>query len=321
MHFSRPRASHAGALVCLIAATLFSFSLFAQSNAAAAPQSSAQVEPSTQAGAAPRLFIGPGDEGDFSVYGVTELAQHFRVGSEGEIYLPLIGKVIVAGMTAEEAQAAIEKKLVDGGFLKNPHVTIYIKEYTTQGITVTGEVNKPGVYPAQNARRLYDLFLAAGGLTQRAGRKVSIAHAGSDEKPVDLTLSDDPAEAAMSNITLKPGDTVVVARAGIVYVVGEVNRAGGYIFENAKPLTVSQAIALAFGPTHIASLNKTHLIRRSGESLSNTEVDVKKILEAKAPDMALQPDDILMIPSSRMKAAFQPGNVVGTLTNLAIYRF
>src|SRR5260370_19598727 len=101
--------------------------------AAANAASAANALPST--GAA-RLRVGPGDEADVTVYGLPELSQHVRVSSGGEISYPLIGTLKVAGLTSEETQALIEKKLVDGGFLKNPHVTFYVKDYTSDGVTV-----------------------------------------------------------------------------------------------------------------------------------------------------------------------------------------
>src|SRR5260221_2921345 len=102
------------------------------SSSASAPSISA---PST---ISPRLRIGPGDEADVTVYGLPELSQHVRVSSGGEISYPLIGTLKIAGLTSEETQALIEKKLTDGGFLKNPHVTFYVKDYTSDGVTVLG---------------------------------------------------------------------------------------------------------------------------------------------------------------------------------------
>jgi len=122
-----------------------------------------------------RLTIGPDDELDVSVYGVPELSQHVRVDTSGDVHLLLIGPVHVDGLSSEEAQAVIEKQLMEGRFVKNPHVTVYLKEFTTQSVSVVGEVNKPGSYPALTTRRLYDAFQQAGGLTPTAG-KVSITH-------------------------------------------------------------------------------------------------------------------------------------------------
>ena len=149
------------------------------------------------------MLIGPGDEGDMTVYGVPELSTHFRVESSGDAYLPLIGKFHMAGLSADAAQAQINEKYESGGFLHNPHVTIYIKEYMTQGISVMGEVTRPGIYSAMNARRLYDLFLIAGGLTARAGKTVTITHSKEPNKPVVVTLENGLA-ANQANVEIQP---------------------------------------------------------------------------------------------------------------------
>ena len=279
---------------------------------------------SASSGPLTKLLIGPGDEGEVSVYGVPELSQHVRVSSEGNISLPLVGKIPVAGLSADEAQAAIEKALVEGGFLKNPHVTVAIKDYLSQGITVLGEVSRPGTYSALGARRLYDAFLAAGGLTPRAGNTVAISHRNSSAKPQVVALTDDPAVSAANNLDLQPGDTVVVSRAGIVYVVGEVLRPGGFVIEGNSGVTVVQVMAMAAGPTRMANMSHAMMVRKAASGqIENTQVDIKKILQAKAPDITLHPDDILFVPPSRGKMAAEKGasSLLGMITNLAIYRF
>src|SRR5690349_7481802 len=296
---------------------------YAQAPAPAPSTPAASAAPMVSSGPLGRLLIGPGDEGNVSVYGVPELAQHVRVTETGEIDLPLVGKMMIAGMTAEEAQVLIEKKLVDGGFVNSPHVTLAIKEYTSEGITVLGEVARPGTYSAMSARRLYDAFMAAGGLTQRAGTTVAISHRISGEAAQTVALSSNPAKSADANVELKPGDTVVVSRAGVVYVVGEVGRPGEFVIENPESMTVMRVIAMAAGPTRMASLTHAKMLRRTPAGLKNTELNLKNIIEAKAPDMPLQAEDILFIPQSKSRAAAERGasSVLSMLTSLALYRF
>ena len=93
------------------------------------------------------LKLGPGDLIEVNVYNVPELTTKARVGNSGDVYLPLIDYVHVDGLTQEEAQAVIEKRLEDGGFVRNPHVTIFVDEAASQGVTILGEVAKPGIYP------------------------------------------------------------------------------------------------------------------------------------------------------------------------------
>ena len=109
--------------------------------------------------------LGPGDLIDINVYNVPELASKVRVSNAGDVYLPLIDYVHVDGLTQEEAQAVIEKRLEDGGFVRNPHVTIFVDDASSQGVTILGEVNKPGIYPDTADRKLYEMISQAGGFT------------------------------------------------------------------------------------------------------------------------------------------------------------
>ena len=266
---------------------------------------SQEPAPATPQDSDPRLgalLIGEGNLLDVTVYGVAELTQQVRVNERGAIYLPLIGYIPVAGLTGEEAQAAIEKQLVDGGFLKNPHVSVLIKEYTTQGISVAGEVTKPGIYPVHGARRLFDMIAAAGGLTDKAGRRVAMTHRHSPQKVEVVVLSKNPTELPESNVPVYPGDTIVVSRAGVVYVVGEVGRPSGIVMQQNEGMTVLQAIAMAEGTKSTAALDAAKLIRRTGEEPQEFPIPLKQILAGKSPDLPLQADDIVFVPLSKGKS-------------------
>lgn len=248
--------------------------------------------------------LGAGDLVEVGVYGVPELNTKARVSNDGNLYLPLIDNVHVADLGLEEAQKLIEKRLDDGGFVRNPHVTIFVNEYSSQGVTLLGEVSRPGVYPMLGERRLFDLFSYAGGLNDRASRTVVITHRAQPDKPETVHLArnllDDPA----SNIFVRPGDTIEVRRAPIVYIVGDVGRPSGLLIDNGT-LTVLQAVALAGGPNRTAKLDGTRIIRKGSgpNGMSETIVPLKKMLRAKAPDVTLQADDILFIPVSGAKIA------------------
>jgi polysaccharide biosynthesis/export protein len=291
-------------------------------DAPAAP--AGRIQMSSPASSTPtEMLIGPGDEGEIKVYGVPELTTRFRVESTGDIYLPLIGKFHISGLSADTAQIELNKKYEEGGFLRNPHVTVYVKEYTTQGISVLGEVNRPGIYSALNARRLYDVFLIAGGLTARAGKTVTITHSKEPDKPVLIKL-ENGAAANQANVEVQPGDTITVGRAGIVYVIGEVNRPGAFVMESTSTASLLQMLALASGPTRAAALSHTRVIRRTAKGdLESKDIDLKKIMQAKAKDMEVQAEDIVFVPSSRSKAAMERGgsSILSMLTSLAVYRF
>ena len=294
-----------------------------QPQAAAAP-AAASTSPTNYAKPAARLVLGPGDEGEMTVYGVPDLTQKFRIDASGEVSLALVGRVKIGGLTAQEAEALIEKRYDEGQFLRSPHVNLAVKDYTTQGITVLGEVAHPGTYSAMNVRRLFDAFQAAGGLSQRAGNTVTITRGNQDQKVDTLKLTSDPAESAANNVAVEPGDTVVVSRAGIVYVLGEVTKPGGFVMEGADArMTLMQVMAMASGPTRMANLSKARIVRRSPTGLENMELDIRKLLEAKSPDVPLQAEDIVFIPPSRGKMAAERGasSILSMITQLAIYRF
>lgn len=270
-----------------------------------------------------RLTLNPGDEADITVYGIPDMSQHVRVSESGAISLPLVGVVQVGGLTSEQAAAAIQEKLAAGGFVHDPHVSVYVKEFNSQRVAISGEVVHPGLYPVLSSPRLYDLFLAAGGLTNRAGSTVTITHASDPQKATVVSLSSDPARSASANLKVEAGDSVVVSRAGIVYVMGEVNRPGGFVIEDNQPITLLRAIAMAAGPTRMASLGHARIIRRTPNGIDSRDINLKKVLQAKSQDEALSAEDILFIPSSRSKAAIAvaTGSAVSVATQLAIYRF
>jgi len=250
------------------------------------------------------LRLGAGDLVEVSVYNVPELTSKARIGSSGDIYLPLIDYAHVAGLTTDEAQELIEKKLSDGGFVKNPHVTIFVDEYALQGASVLGEIVRPGVYPVMGQPRLFDVLSAAGGVTEKAGNSATITHRNQQQKPVTIALSKNLADIPQSNVKIYPGDTIVIRRADIVYVVGDVARPSGLLIDRGT-LTVLQAIALAGGTTRTSRPNATRIIHKGPDGITEKHVELKKILEAKIPDVPLNPDDILFVPSSSIKLALQ----------------
>jgi polysaccharide biosynthesis/export protein len=245
--------------------------------------------------------LGVGDLLDVNVYNVPELATKSRLGNNGDIYLPLIDYVHLAGLTVEEAQALIEKRLSDGGFVKNPHVTLNVDQSSSQGASLLGEVARPGLYPIIGEPRLLDVVSAAGGFTAAAGQTITVTHRNQSDKPVTVPLNRKRTDNPASNITVSPGDTIVVHRADVVYVVGEVSRPSGFLMDSDN-LTVLKVIALAGGTTRIAKLNGVKIIRKGPEGMTETPVQLKKMLEAKAIDIPLKPEDIVFVPGSASKA-------------------
>lgn len=289
------------------------------SEPANSPKTNSAYSEKTSAPSPTSIRLGAGDLIELNVYNVPELSTKARIGNSGDVYLPLIDYVHVSDLTVEEAQALIEKRLVDGGFVRNAHVTIFVDESANQGVTVIGEVLKPGVFPLLGDRKLYDMISAAGGFSQLAGRKVSIIRQSDPSSPITVNLPRNLADDLQDNIEILPGDTISVPKAPIVYVVGDVGHPAGLLIDNGT-LTVLQALALAGGTNHTAKLHGVCIIRKGPNGMVSTRVPLKKMLEAKAPDENLQADDILFVPLSgvRVAAGQATSAAISAATGLAV---
>jgi polysaccharide biosynthesis/export protein len=266
-----------------------------------------------------KLVLGPGDEVEIAVYGAPDLSQHARVSEDGNISVPLVGYIRVAGLTSSEAEGAIEGELRQNNILNNPQVSVFVKQYTASSVSVVGEVARPGSYSTLGPHRLFDIIQAAGGLTDKATNRAVISHRGSEETTT-LELPRDPAKMALSNVDIKPGDTLVVPTAPIVYVLGEVTKPGGYVLNSTNGGTLLRVVAAAGGPTHQASVGGTKMLRNTTSGLKLMKVPLKDILKAKAPDMPVQAEDIVYVPRSRIRAALSPGALLQAAASVAIYR-
>jgi polysaccharide export outer membrane protein len=264
--------------------------------------------------------LGPGDEVEVTVYGAPDLSGRIRVGTNGNISMPLVGSIRVAGLSSSEAEEAIEMQLRQNRVVNNPQVSIYVKDYTSSGISVAGEVSKPGVYSAIGPHRLFDTLQAAGGLTEKASGLITISHQG-NETPTTVEVTQNPTEMVRKNIQLLPGDTVFAARAAMVYVLGEVNKPGAYILNSTGGVTVLQVVAAAGGPTHSAAPGATRMLRRTPNGLQELPVPLKALLRGKTTDIPVLAEDILFVPSSRMKTIVSASTVVATSSaTAAVYR-
>jgi len=267
------------------------------------------------------LQISAGDMLDLNVFDTPELSTKLRVDEHGAVTLPLAGTLPVLGLTAEQAGLVIEARFRDTDVLKDPPVSVTVLEYATQGVTVLGEVKNPGVYPLLGAHGLLDLISAAGGVTSNAGKAVTVTHRDDPAHPVVVKVESKPGSTAASVVDIRPGDTIVVSHAGIVYVVGDVGKPGGFLIENNDRLTVLQAIALAQGTNRTASLNHAKLIRKTDGVRQEVPVPLKKILANKAEDQMLADGDILFVPSSAAKNVLRDAeSILPSASSAAIYR-
>jgi len=265
------------------------------------------------------LLLGPGDDIEITVYGAPDLSGRARINETGNITMPLIGYVRLAGLSTSEAEAAIEAQLRQNKIVNDPQVSIYAKDFTSSGISVAGEVGKPGFYSVLGPHRLFDVLQLAGGITERASNTVTISHRGETDSNT-LTISKNPAEMAANNVELRPGDTVVVPRAGIVYVLGEVTRPGGYVLNATGGVTIMQVVAAAGGPTHLAAYGKTTILHRTPAGFQEEKLDLKKLLHGKAADISLKTDDIVYVPTSGLKSTLNASALIGAAGTSALYR-
>ena len=268
----------------------------ASGTASAAQAKTADATQDTSDRSASVAKLGPSDLIELTVYGVPELTTKARVSSSGDVYLPLVDYVHIGGLTQEEAQTVIEKRLEDGGFVRNPHVTIFVHEATSQGVTILGEVGKPGIYPDPPDHKLYEVISEAGGFLASSSRKIAIIRRNQAD-PIHIDLPRNLADDVSGNVDVLPGDTITVPRAPIIYVVGDVGRPSGLLVDNGQ-LTVLQALALAGGTNRTAKMGGARIIRKGPSGMTELTLQLKKMLEAKAPDVTLQADDILFVPVS-----------------------
>jgi polysaccharide export outer membrane protein len=290
---------------------------------ARAQQAASGLAPEALAAQAPpAILISPGDQISVEVFDIPDLSvESARVSQDGTVSLPVAGPIHVAGMTADQAAQYIEHELVVQGLVLHPTVTVSLGQSVGQGATIMGQVANPGIYPTYGSRRLLDMLTLAGGVTPSAGKLVTIIHRNDPHHPVHIGLAQNSAGLrAQVNPIIQPGDTVVVAKAGIIYMVGAVGHPGGYLINNNEHLTLMQALALAGGNAPAAKLRSAILLRKVPNGTEAIHLNLKKIYENKQADLLVADGDILYLPSSIVKSAvfFQAATVAAQLADVAI---
>jgi len=287
--------------------------------------------------------IGPYDLVDISVFEAPELNRTVRVSAGGEVSLPLLGGVQAAGLTPQELERVLQE-LLRRRYMKDPHVGVFVREMESHPVSVFGAVTKPGVYQIRGTRTLIEVLSLAQGLAEDAGDTVLVMRgrrpsppalaeeggnaAGGAEAAAGDSVSINLKDLLQSgdtryNVPVHPGDIVKVARAGVVYVVGEVKKPGGFVLRNNENISVLQALALAEGLSRTAAKSHARIIRTDPEGRrSEVPLNLDKILAGKAADPFLAPNDIVFVPNSAARSAFYRGleATVGTLSGLVIYR-
>jgi polysaccharide export outer membrane protein len=236
---------------------------------------------------------------EVTVFGNDDLSRSPTVQTTGRIAVPLLGDVVVAGLTTQEIQRELTERL-GRSFLVNPQLDVKVREYKSQFASVVGEVNNPGRKPLRGRTRLIDLLLDAGGFTLRASGEVLIARSegtfedGSRLRRVRLGGPSAPEDPASLQIVMNPGDVVSAMPKSFVTIEGEVAKPGRYLIEGE--LTVSGAISSAGGLTRSGSSMVS--VRRIEAETGKTvilEVDLKAVRKGKQPDLVLQPSDAVSV--------------------------
>ena len=248
----------------------------------------AQPQP---AAAAALESVGAGDMLRITVFRNPDLTTEARVTDAGTIQFPLIGDVPVTGLTPHQVGGLIAEKLRAGKFVVNPEVSVALAQVNSRQVSVLGNVNKPGRYPIDAVNsKLTDFLAAAGGVAGPGSDIVTVVsnHNGQSTK-TDVDLSRMFREGNLqNNITLQAGDTLFVHRAPMVYVYGEVQKAGAYRLE--PHMTVMQAIAMGGGLTVRGTERGVRVHRRDASG------NVKK-MEVSLTD-PVQTDDVVYVRES-----------------------
>ena len=284
--------------------------------------------------------LGPGDQIVVHVVDMDELSDKpIRIDANGFVDLPLVGRMEASGLSTEEFKSALAAKL--SRYIDSPKISVNLVDNQNRSVSVLGSVNSPGMRSLQGPRHLADVLSEAGGTRADAGPRIVVTREERwgplplpGAKPdsshhfttATLLLSDvlggrNPAD----NILIEPGDVISVPKEELVYVLGNVKRAGGFPMGSHDSMALLQALALAEGTDHDAAESHAKILRpRPGNDGRPEEipVDIAKIVQGKDADVPLFPDDILFVPNSALKSSSRRAAeaVLQVATGVIIYR-
>ena len=285
-------------------------------------------------------LLGPGDQINVHVVDLEEYSDKtMRIDPDGELDLPLIGSLHAGGESIDAFKLELRSRL--SRYVNSPQISVTLLNSRSSKVSVVGELNSPGVRELSGPTTLIEAISEAGGLKADAGSRVVVTRSlEAGRLPVDgqvldssglystvslplddLMISKRPAD----NFLLRPGDIVSVPKASIVYVVGDVHRAGGFPISSHSSMSVLQAISLAEGLGPNDSSRNARILRPApGGDGKPTEipVNVQAIFAGKAPDPPLFAEDILYIPNSSAKAGAKRAAEISlqVATGVLIYR-
>jgi polysaccharide biosynthesis/export protein len=273
--------------------------------------------------------IGKDDLIEVTVFEVPELGAVPRVTAAGTISLPLLGPVDAAGRTPHDLERTIEAALKTH-YINDPHVTVFIREYASQPVSVIGAVKVPGIYQIKGQKYLLDMLAMAQGLDQNnAGKTIQIMRRAGDPAEASQTITVGIEDLfqngkAELNVPVEAGDVINVLQSGSVFVIGEVIRPGEFVLRLGKDITAAQAVALGGGFSKEAKKQQCLIIRLHPDgSKEEIPVNITKILDGSVHDLPLMPNDILFVPANRVKTGVMRAldTTIATLSARLIYRF
>jgi polysaccharide export outer membrane protein len=250
--------------------------------------------------------LGPGDLVEIGVFGVNDFNHTLRVSASGVVKLPLLEPVTAAGLTAAELEQQLTV-LLSADVIKNPQVSVFVKEYRSQPVMVLGAVRSPGQYQIQLQLKIVDVLSMAGGLQASAVDEAVIQRSvpGGKEEIIKVNLRELLEEGNLAlNVVVRGGDVIHIRERvpETVYVIGEVNRAGPVAIPAKQELRVSQVFAYAGGPMKTAKLDKAILVRYQEDGTrQELAVNVSEILKGKQEDFMVKANDVIFVPGSKFK--------------------
>ena len=279
------------------------------------PQPPAVARELPQDSVRPNYVLGANDQVLVRARDVEEINEKpFRIDAEGNINLPLLGRMRAGGMTVQELEAELTRRLRE--YVREPQVIITVVQFRSEPVFFVGAFKNPGIYPLQGRRTLVEMLTALGGLLPNASRHIKVtrrAEYGAIPLPnaledpekkistVEISMGSlrenvNPAE----DILLQPYDVISVERAELVYINGEVGKVGGIELGERDSITVAQALTQSGGFSRDANRSKVRVLRPVENTNRRAEIDinVKRVFEGKDNDFPLLPNDLLYVSRS-----------------------
>jgi polysaccharide export outer membrane protein len=251
-----------------------------------------------------KLRLDTGYSVELEVFGAPEMNCSLRVDDEGNVFVPLVGIVHIGGDTLRQAEKAIADGLVSKEMINSPNVNLRISAFPGSTVTVSGEVQSPGKIQLLAPSTLLAVLADAGGETTAAGGHVEIhhTHSGESEQIVLVNYAPGKSSADAEKALVSPGDTVYVPRAGVIYVLGAVNRPGGYLMANGGMLDLPQAVALALGVSPVGSSKSVVVVRKRDGRIDEYHLRLDEMQRGKLETFALTDGDMVYIPTNKVKS-------------------